>query len=177
MMISVGVLATAEASSRLPKAGERPDAGVSRLRDTGRAMSEESTTPDAREIALHMAEASSRADFDAYMSHFAEDAVWVSRIGTRLEGITAIRSYTEEFNASVGGFRAELLEVHDLGGGVMFSTARQGGRPGGSASELREHVAYVSVLADGLVKSMTTYGDIDEARAAGERFAEERADG
>ena len=137
-------------------------------------MPEESTTPDPREIALHMAEASSRADFDAYMSHFAKDAVWVTRVGTRLEGITAIRSYSEEFNASVEGFRAELLEVDDLGGGVMFSTARQGGRPGGSAYELHELVAYVSVLVDGLVESTTTYSDIDEARAAGERLAESR---
>jgi uncharacterized protein (TIGR02246 family) len=137
-------------------------------------MAEESTTPDPREIARDMAEAASRGDVDAYMSHFAEDAVWVTRVGTRLEGITAIRSYSEEFNASVEGFHAELLEGDDLGGGVMFSTARQGGRPGGSASELHEHVAYVSVLVDGLVESMTTYSDIDEARAAAERLAEER---
>jgi ketosteroid isomerase-like protein len=140
-------------------------------------MSEESTTPSPREIALQMTEALSRADFDAYMRHFAKDAVWVSRFGTRLEGITAIRSYTEEFNASVEGFRAELLEVDDLGGGVTLIAARQGGHPGGSASELLEHVAFVSVLVDGLVESMTTYSDIDEARAAAERLAKERADG
>jgi hypothetical protein len=112
--------------------------------------------------------------FDAYMSHFAMDAVWDSRVGTRLEGITAIRSYTEEFNGSVEGFRGELLEVVDLGGGAMLTTARQGGRPGGSASELIEHVAFVSVLVDGLVESMATYSDIDEARAAAGRLAEGR---
>ena len=137
-------------------------------------MSEESTAPDARKISLEMAEALGRADFDAYMEHFAEDAVWESRFGTRLEGITAIRSYTEEFNGSVEGFRAELLEVVDLGGGVMLTTARQGGRPGGSASELAEHVTFVSVLVDGLIKSMTTYSDVDEAHTAAERLAEER---
>ena len=137
-------------------------------------MSAESTDPDPREIALQMAEELSRGDFDAYMSHFARDAVWQSRFGTRLEGTTAIRSYTEEFNGSVEGFRAEVLEVVDLGSGVAVSVYRQGGRLGGSSSELLEHVAFVTVFVDGLATSMTSYSDIDEARAAAERLAEER---
>ena len=137
-------------------------------------MPEESTTPDLRELSLQMAEAASRGDVDAYMSHLAHDAVWQTRLGTRLGGTAAIRSYHEEFTSSVEGFRAESLEFVDLGGGVTLSVARQGGRPGGSASELLEQVAFVSVLVDGLVESMTTYSDIDEARAAAERLAEER---
>jgi ketosteroid isomerase-like protein len=88
-------------------------------------MSEESTIRDPREIALQMAEALSRTDFDAYMSHFAHDAVWQSRFGIRLEGTTAIRSYTEEFNGSVDGYRAEVLEVVDLGGDVILLMGRQ----------------------------------------------------
>jgi ketosteroid isomerase-like protein len=137
-------------------------------------MSEESTTPDPREIPLQMAEALSRGDFDAYMSHFAKDAVWDSRFGTRLEGITAIRSYTEEFNGSVGNYRSEIHEVDDLGSGVTLVVARQGGRPSGSTSELLEHVVFVCVVVNGLVESMATYSDTDEARAAAERLAEER---
>jgi len=143
-------------------------------RDTGRVMSEESTTPDLRELSLQMAEAASRGDVDAYMSHLAHDAVWQTRFGTRLEGTTAIRSYYEEFTSSVEGFRTELLEFVDLGGGVALTVARQGGRPGGSASEVFEQLAYVTVLVDGLVESMTTYSDIDEARLAAERLAQER---
>jgi ketosteroid isomerase-like protein len=108
------------------------------------------------------------------MSHFAHDAVWQTRFGTRLEGTTAIRSYWEEFTGSVEGYRAEILEFVDLGGGVTLWVARQGGRPSGSASELLEHLAFVVVFVDGLVESMTTYSDIDEARAAAERLAEER---
>jgi ketosteroid isomerase-like protein len=137
-------------------------------------MTEESTTPDLRELTLQMAEAASRGDGDAYMSHFAHDAVWQTRFGTRLEGTTAIRSYWEEFTGSVEGYRAEILEFVDLGGGVTLWVARQGGRPSGSASELLEHLAFVVVFVDGLVESMTTYSDIDEARAAAERLAEER---
>lgn len=72
-------------------------------------MTEESTITDLMELALQMAEGANRGDFDAYMSHFARDAVWQTRFGTRLEGTTAIRSYFEEFTGSVEGFRAEVL--------------------------------------------------------------------
>ena len=139
-------------------------------------MSEESTNPDLRQLSLQMAEAASRGDVDAYMSYLAHDAVWRTRFGTRLEGTTAIRNYYEEFTSSVEGFRTELLEFVDLGGGVTFSVARQGGRPGGSASVLFEQLAYVTVFVVGLVESLTTYSDIDEARAAAERLAKERVD-
>jgi ketosteroid isomerase-like protein len=108
------------------------------------------------------------------MSHFARGAVWQTRFGTRLEGTTAIRSYHEEFTGSVEGYRFEVLEFVDLGGGVTLLVARQGGRPSGSASEVLEHVAFVTIFVDGLVESMTTYSDIDEGRAAAERLAQER---
>jgi ketosteroid isomerase-like protein len=137
-------------------------------------MSEESTTPDLRELTVQMVEAASRGDVDAYMSHFARDVVWQTRFGTRLEETTAIRSYHEEFTSSVEDYRSQVLEFVDLGGGVTLLVGRQGGRPSGSASELLEHVAFVMVFVDGLVESMTTYSDIDEARAAAERLAEER---
>lgn len=137
-------------------------------------MPEESTTPDLRELMLQMAEAASRGDVDAYMSHFSRDAVWQTRFGTRLEGTTAIRSYWEEFTGSVDGYRVEILEFVDLGGGVTLWVGRQGGRPSGSASELLEHLAFAVVFVDGLVESMATYSDIDEARAVAERLAQER---
>jgi len=45
------------------------------------------------------------------MSHFAPDAVWQSRFGTRLEGITAIRSYAEEFDEA-SGLELAALSIH-----------------------------------------------------------------
>src|SRR3954467_13575981 len=138
-------------------------------------MSEESIDPDPREIALQMAEELSRGDFDAYMSHFARDAVWQSRFGIRLEGAAAIRSYTEEFVGAVEAYRAEVLEVVDLGGGVTFSIARHGGYPSGSASKLLEDHASVSVHVGGLVERMSTYSDIGEGRTTPRRLAGERA--
>jgi ketosteroid isomerase-like protein len=138
-------------------------------------MSEqESTTPGLVELTVQMAEAASRGDVAAYMSHFAHDAVWQTRVGMRLEGAAAIRSYWEDFTGSVGGYRVEGLELVDLGGGVALWVGRQGGRPGGSTSELLEHLAFTLVFVDGLIHFMTTYSDTDAARRAGERLAEER---
>jgi hypothetical protein len=45
--------------------------------------------------------------------------------------------------------------------------------PGGGGS-LRLHDAYVFLFEDGLIARHTAYRDIDEARAAAERLAEER---
>src|SRR5256885_14440917 len=44
-------------------------------RDTGRAMSKESSTPDLVELVRRLVEAVTRFDFDAAMSLFALDAV------------------------------------------------------------------------------------------------------
>ena len=83
-------------------------------------MPEESTTPDLRELALHMIEARNRGDLDAYMSHFARDAVWETRYGERLEGRAAIRGFHEEFIDTFDELRSELLEFVDVGGGAAL---------------------------------------------------------
>jgi len=137
-------------------------------------MSQESTTPDPEELPRRLVEAMNRGDIDEYVTYFAPDAVWHTRLGALLEGTAAIRSYHEEFTGSVEDVHFELREFVALGGDVMLTVMRQGGRPGGSTFELHEYVAYVSVVVDGLIESMTSYTDIDEARAAAERLAEER---
>ena len=48
------------------------------------------------------------------------------------------------------------------------------GRPVGSSSEVRQRTAGVTVWAGGLIERVTFYLDIDQARAAAERLAEER---
>jgi ketosteroid isomerase-like protein len=47
-----------------------------RLRDTGRAMSEESTTPDLVEIVRRANDAFNRRDVDAWMSFYSPDIVY-----------------------------------------------------------------------------------------------------
>jgi ketosteroid isomerase-like protein len=137
-------------------------------------MSEESTTPDLLERMRLSFEARNRGDFDEYMSFFAPDAILETRVGERLVGAAVIRDFLEEFDGSVEDFRIELLEAVDLGGDVLFSVARQGGRPGDSAFDLHERLASVCVVADGLIARITNYTDIDEARAVAERLAESR---
>jgi len=65
-------------------------------------------------------------------------------------------------------------ETLDLGNGVTFGLFRQRGRPIGSSGDVGLRYAAVSVWVEGLIVRTTLYGDIDEARAAAERLAEER---
>jgi len=48
------------------------------------------------------------------------------------------------------------------------------GRLAGSSGSVELRYAGVSTWADGLIERVTTYLDINEARAAAERLAEER---
>jgi uncharacterized protein (TIGR02246 family) len=140
-------------------------------------MSEESTTPDVVELTHRANEAANRRDFDALLSFFAPDAVLdLSHRGMpSVEGVAAIRDFFEDWFQAYEEFAVELEEVHDLGNGVVFAVVRQNARPAGSAGRVRQREGWVLVWVEGLTVRMTTYGDIDEARAAAERLAEEQA--
>jgi len=66
-----------------------------------------------------------------------------------------------------------LEEVRDLGNGVVFAVVVQNGRPVGSAGHLRQREGWVFVWVRGLIARLTIL-EVDEARAAAERLAEER---
>lgn len=136
----------------------------------------ESTTRDPVELARQMTEASNRGDIDAWMSFFAPDAVWdMSPMDMGLwEGCAAIRSFREEWGSAYDDLAHEVEAILDLGNGVVFAVVTQRGRPAGSAGEVNQQAARVSVTADGLIERITSYPDIDEARAVAERLAEER---
>jgi hypothetical protein len=57
---------------------------------------------------------------------------------------------------------------------VGFRVVIQKGRPVGSSGEVQLSYGAVGVWEDGKIVRMTNYRDIDEARAAAERLAEER---
>ena len=65
-------------------------------------------------------------------------------------------------------------EVRDLGGGVAFSVFIQRGRPRSATGWVQLRAASVTIVVDGLTERTTLYLDIDQARAAAERLAEER---
>jgi ketosteroid isomerase-like protein len=138
-------------------------------------MPEESTTPDLVELTREHVQAIGRADIDAIMSAYAPTAAGgVAGIGTQLEGVAAIRAFWEDWIGGYEEFEAELLELLDLGSGVVFGVMRHTGRPRGSTGQLTMVYAGVNVWVDGLIVEVRSYLDIDEARAAAERLAQER---
>ena len=139
-----------------------------------RMASEESTTPDLVERVRRQSEAANRRDIDAVMSSFAVDAVFEGRaLGDIFEGQAAIRAFVESWFGMYEELEYKLEEVHDLGNGVVFAVVLQEARPAGTAGHVRQREGWVYVGVGGLIARITI-SDIDEARAAAERLAEER---
>jgi ketosteroid isomerase-like protein len=67
----------------------------------------------------------------------------------------------------------ELEEVSHLGGGVVFAVVSQDGRPVGGDGHVRQREGWVYLCVGGSIARLTTY-DVDQARAAAERLAQER---
>ena len=139
-------------------------------------MPEESTTPDLVELARRSVEAASGRDLDAIMTWYTPDVVWdMSPLGMgTFEGKAAVREFMEDWLASYEDWELRALEVQDLGNAVTFGVLVQKGRPVGSSGEVELRYASVNEWQDGKLARITNYGDIDEARAAAERLAEER---
>jgi steroid delta-isomerase-like uncharacterized protein len=135
---------------------------------------EESATPNAAELAQRLVEAANARDTDAASSLYAADAVYAIRGAHVFEGRAAIRGFFDDFRDAYDEFELEAEEIRDLGSGVIFSVVAQHGRPRGSTAWAHARFATVAVFADGLIERHTNYADIDEARAAAERLAQER---
>jgi ketosteroid isomerase-like protein len=119
-------------------------------------------------------EATNRRDLDAVASTFAEDASFDGRaLGDHFEGRAAIRSFIEEWIGTYGEWECGLEEGRDLGNGVVFAVVVQNGRPAGSAGHVRQREGWVFVWVRGLIARITI-AEVDEARAAAERLADER---
>jgi ketosteroid isomerase-like protein len=137
---------------------------------------EESTTPDLVELTRLAFDAFNRRDFDEAMRFFASDAVWdMSAVGLgTLEGVAAIRGFFEDWIGSYEEYRAEIDEFLDFGNGITLLVANPKGRPLGSSGEVRLQYATVGTAVENLSVRITNYADVDEARAAAERLAQER---
>jgi uncharacterized protein (TIGR02246 family) len=137
-------------------------------------MPEKSTTPDLVELVRRQFEAANRRDLDCVTSGFTPDAVFEGRaLGDIFEGRAAIRSFLEEWFGAYEELEVGLDEVRDLGNGIVFAVVIQNGRLVGSAGHLRQREGWVFVWVRGLIARLAI-SDIDEARAAAERLAEER---
>src|SRR6476620_5823009 len=90
------------------------------------------------------------------------------------EGVAAIRGFVEDWLGNYEDYLAEAEEILDFGDGVVFVAYREVARPVGSEGNLERRQAQVLLSVEGRVVRATTYTDIDQARAAAERLAEER---
>ena len=147
-----------------------------RVRDTQPRMTEESTTPDLVELARRSVESAGKRDLDAIMAFFTPDAVWDASpmgIGT-FEGQAAVRGFVEDWLSSYEDWELQIGEVQDLGNRVTFSVLVQRGRLVGSSGEVELRYAAVNEWEDGKIARITNYTDIDEARTAAQRLAQER---
>jgi ketosteroid isomerase-like protein len=134
---------------------------------------EESTTSDLEETFRRSIEGFARRDVDAAVAMFAPDAVWETRVGV-FEGHEAIRHFVDDWLGTYEDHEASLEAFRYLGNSVAYVVLLQRGRFAGSAGFVENRYASVTYWADGLIKRMTNYIDIDEGRAAAERLAHER---
>jgi ketosteroid isomerase-like protein len=109
------------------------------------------------------------------MSFWGPDPVYTSAggLGT-FEGRAAVRGFFEDWVSSYEEFEVVAEEMVDLGNGVTYAIFRQRGRPVGSSGEVRFRFASVGLSVNSLFVRLTNYADLDDARAAAERLAEER---
>jgi ketosteroid isomerase-like protein len=138
-------------------------------------MTEESATPDLVAITRRAVECASRGDLDAVMGFFAPEAMWDSwRVGETFDGRAAIRDRLEDWHGVFEDLNFEIREILDLGNGVVFAVVHQDGRPIGSSVHVQAREGWVIVWEDNLIVRRAAFVDIDEARAAAERLAEQR---
>jgi ketosteroid isomerase-like protein len=139
-------------------------------------MPEEPTTPGLEETLRRSVAAYQSHDFDGALSIWAGEGIWdASSLGIGVfEGREAIRGFLEDWLRAYEDYEQVIEEFRDLGNGVTFTVLLQKGRPVGSAGYVQLQYAIVGTWRDGLVKRGTFYTDIDEARAAAERLAQER---
>jgi len=139
-------------------------------------MSEESTTPDLAERVRAIFGEPDQRDWDAILPHYAPDACWdaTATLGTTFDGHDAIRGLWQDWTDLYEDLALDLQELVDLGHGVVLAVVLAHGHPVGSSGYVKSREAWVYEGADGMIERVRTYRDLDEARAAAERLAEER---
>jgi ketosteroid isomerase-like protein len=139
-------------------------------------MPEESTTPDLVELTRRVWATSNVHDLDATIGFVAADGVLdLSDAGMGIfEGPAAIGSFIEDWWGTWEDHLIEVEEILDLGHGIVVVCVREDGRLAGSDGHVEQRRGWVFLWVDGLIGRQKGYLDVDEARAAAERLAEER---
>jgi ketosteroid isomerase-like protein len=138
-------------------------------------MPEGSTTHDPVELVRGILEAANREDWDAILAFYAPNAVWdTDGMGT-FEGPAAIRGFWEDWWGSYEHLQIDVLEILEIGSGVVLAAFHFQGAPKGTTAEAQTYIALVYEWVHGAVARVNTYFDISQGRAAAEGLAEERA--
>ncbi len=138
--------------------------------------SEEPPTPDLVGLTRRTLETANRHDLDELMGFYAADAVWdLSDVGIgTFDGVAAIGGFIGDWWETWADHVMEVEEIVDLGHGVVFLALREDGRLAGSDSHVEHRRGRVYLWAGAVIERVTVYLDVDEARAAAERHAQER---
>ena len=110
------------------------------------------------------------------MSFFGPDSVWDVMpwgLGTHA-GLVAIRDSLEGWIGGFDEYQVVVEQMLDFGNGVVCVIATQYAHSASSRAQLQLRYAPVFVWDQGVIARVTHHRDIDEARAAAERLAEER---
>jgi ketosteroid isomerase-like protein len=139
-------------------------------------MHDHYTGPYFEEILRRTREAICRRDWDAVLAAYSPDASWdASAQGlAQLDGHEALRVMLEDYGRAFEELDVVPDEFRDLGNGVTLQVATPRGRPFGSTALVDYRIATVVTWANGLIRRVTSYSDIDEACAAAERLGQER---
>ncbi len=139
-------------------------------------MADESATPNLVELVRQAFEAGNHHDVDAIMGFHAPEAVWDlsdQGLGT-FAGVAAIRGWVEDWFGTWADLRLDVLDVVDLGNGVVLSRVLEEGRVADGDGQVEQERGWLMLIAQGKITRTTIYLDHDDARAAAERLAEER---
>ena len=141
-------------------------------------MADESTIPDLVELMRRGSEAISTGDLYEALRFLTHDAVvdMTRTVGVVVHGRDALRAFQEDWLAGYDEVAYTAEEIVDAGNGVAFVRVLQTARPKGTAGHVTQREPNVLITEDGRVVRMIIYpeSDLDEARAAAGRIAQER---
>jgi ketosteroid isomerase-like protein len=137
-------------------------------------MPEEPGMFDLVELTRRSFEYAKVGDWDGVLSFYGPDTDWDMRPGGlgKYDGPAALRRFFVDWSGSYKEWDIELEEIRDLGDGIVLAIALTRGRSGRRASWVQLPFAMIATWRDGRVARITSYTDIDEARASAARIAE-----
>lgn len=139
-------------------------------------MSEDLTAPGALDGTRQLHRLLNSRDLDAVTDLFEPGSIWdASRWGLGShEAPTSLRRFLQDWIGSFDVYELALEEVQDLGNGIVFAVFFHAADLQGGGGSLRVRSSAVLDWRAGQLVGLTSYRDMEEARAAAELLARER---